>query len=232
MMNTLYIVSHLISTFASESITISEQSNKSISALGKKLKSGFTNHLPKIVLNGIVVNGKFAKTGTIVVRTLHKNWVTELMNEYHYGVAIGTDKHGVEYIIEMTNGRNVNILTKKKFIEPYTENHFKIYSIPKKDFLAEDIYKKAERFEYSAYSILNLNCIDFSKYCVYNIEPKRRGDELNGIVLKFNEMGQKLNQLYIKHPPTPEMKEFFQDNNKKLKRQRKVIAASIKTKVN
>ncbi|MGZ3931689.1 MAG: hypothetical protein ACXVNO_01495, partial [Bacteroidia bacterium] len=208
MMNTFYLISHLVSTFAAESITIAEQSNKSLDSMRRKLKTGFTNHLPKIVLNGIMVNGKFAKTGTIVVRTLSKSWVTELVNEYHYGVVIGTDANGIEYIIEMTDGRNVNILTKKKFIEPHTEGHFKIYSIPEKDFVPADIYKKAERFEYSVYSILNLNCIDFSRYCVYDIEPKRRSDELNKMVLKFNEMGQKLNELYIKYPPTPEMKEF------------------------
>jgi hypothetical protein len=184
---------------------------------------------PDLLCYGI---GKFAKTGTIVVRTLSKSWVTALINEYHYGVVIGTDANGVEYIIEMTDGRNVNILTKQKFIEPYNESHFRICSVPPTDFLPSDIYKKAEKFEYSVYSILNLNCIDFSYNCVYDIEPVRRGDVINKAVLGLNELGQKLNEIYASHQTSPEMKKFFEQNNTKLKQDQKIIAGSIKTEIN
>lgn len=229
MLNGIYILSVALNTFAEQSIIQGQLSNKKISEMRRKMKSGFTNYLPEIVLKGFFVNGKFAKTGTIVMRTLHKEVVSKIFNEFHYGVVLGTDAYGNEWIIEMTDTRNVNILTKWEFIYPYSENHFRIYSIPEKDFVPKDIYKKAERFEYEGYSILNLNCIDFSQYCVYDKEPIRRSDALNDFVLKFNELGQKLTEYYIQ--TNPSMKQFFEENDANFKRQQKVITATIKPKV-
>lgn len=231
MIQALYLITHLSSTLAAESIRISEQSNKISDNFNRSIKTGFTNRKPPIVINGIKVNGEFAKTGTIVVRTLGKSFITELLNEYHYGIVIGTDSNGEEHLIEMTDDRNVNILNKQKFIQPHNESHFKIYSRPQKDFLPEDIYKMAERFEYSKYSLLNLNCRDFVEYCIYGIEPERRSDVLNSLILGLNELGQKLNTFYGEFPESPEMMKFFNENNMKLKQQQLIIANNIKTKI-
>ncbi len=221
-------MSHLMSTFAAQSIKMHQSSQKMIGEFKKNSGFGFMSNLPTIEVQGINVNGKFAKTGTIVARTLAKGFFTDLMDEYHYGIVLGTDKNGNEKLIEMTDIRNVNILNKNKFIEPHDESHLAIYKIPNNDFTPEEIYEKAERFEYDIYSILNLNCKDFVQYCIYDQEPKRYGDYLNDFVLKFNEFGQKMNDLYSQSHPDENMRKFFEENNKKLKEDYEIIFKSIK----
>lgn len=229
-MQFIYVVGSLVHTLAAESIRQKEISERTFAPIYKGLKGGFTNNLPKITVHGIMVNGKFAPTGTIVARTLAKEFFTDLIGEYHYGVVLGTDANGVEYIIEMTDIRNVNILTKPEFIEPHNASHFKIYSYPDKTFTPQTIYDKAKKYEYTSYSLLNFNCIDFSMSIVFDVEPKRRADELNQITLRFGDIVNKINDMNLLTEKDPVMREFYEDNKRKINSQKKIIEGSIQKK--
>lgn len=230
MINTIYIISNLISTIAAESIKNKNISDAITVRLAKHLKTGFTGRKPKIELNGINVKGKFVKTGSVVIRPLEKEFITNLSGEFHYGVVLGTDTKKVEHILEMTTPSNLQIVNKKGFLSKYSQDKLSVHSTPKKTIKLDDIYKRAEKYEYSPYSLLNLNCKDVAFYCAHGIEPKRRSDELNKFALELNNLCSKLDELYLSNATEDYAKKFHKSNMLKLKEQQKIISENIEKK--
>lgn len=231
-MDGFYLALNLIHTIAAESIKQKERDAVLRKKLNKQLKTGFTNYLPSIKKHSITINGKVVPTGTIVIRPLKFKLATDIFHEFHYGVALGTDHRNFQYIIEMTDGDHVNIKTKGKFVKPYNESLLDYDYIPKKKFTPEMLYKKAKRFEDSVYSILNLNCIDFSHYIVFGKEPERRADAFNTALLEIGENLNKLDEIMLNSSNSMEQKKFYRQNIVRRNLNNKVIQHSIKTLVN
>lgn len=226
----MYLICNLISTLAAESIKHHESSVKFTKQLNKQFKIGFSNKIPKITLHGIKYQNRIVKTGTILIRPLAKEIITDISGEYHFGVVLGADANGEEYLLEMTNyPNNLRIVSKKKFLAGYPLYKLGICKEPQKVFSPEDIYSKAKKYEDSPYSILNLNCKDIAFYCVDGIIPVRRGDLLNKGVLRLNELCMNLAGIYSKQATDEAMKKFHNANIEKLKQEQKVIAGSIKS---
>lgn len=228
MSNSFYLILNMVHTMAAESIKQKEISESFRKKMNKQFKTGFSNYLPKIKKHSITINGRVVPTGTIVIRPLKFKAATDLLNEYHYGVAIGTDYKGFQYIIEMTDGDHVNIKTKAEFIKPYNERQLDYHYIPDKKFTPEILYKKARRFEDSVYSILNLNCIDFSRYLIFDKEPERRADAFNSSLVEIGNDLNKLDEIMINSSIPPEQKKFYQRNIEKRNVNNKIIQNSIK----
>lgn len=124
----------------------------------------------------IIVNGESYKVGTILKRPLGSlTTVSKCKIEYHYGVVLGTTITGQEMLIEMTNDRNVTLVTKKDFlINKFLEKDIQIKSLPPKDITREKIIERAKVYEFDTYHLLDLNCKIFAEYIVLEIEPPQR----------------------------------------------------------
>lgn len=228
-MNSIYLFGNLMSMVSSGSLKLHESKDEYAKRFNKLFNTGFSNLIPKIVTHGIIVQGKFLKTGTIVIRPLAKEFLTKISGEYHYAIVLGTDADGILYFLEMTNyPHNIRIANIKEFLDGYLLDRLEIHDIPKKDFTPEDIYVKAKRFEDTAYSILNLNCKDIAFYCIYDVEPERRADVINQCMLIVNEMCIKLDEIQIQYATDQIRKEFHQENITRLKEERKTISESIR----
>jgi hypothetical protein len=135
----------------------------------------FLNSIPEFSSDYIILKSGKALAGSVVIRPLDILGGTTL--EYHYGIVLGTSTDGRELIIEMTKGRDVNIVTKEIFLEGFELHHLEVYGVPK-EITRNEILKRAQKYQFDSYSLTKLNCKDFALYCAYLIEPKNRTEDL------------------------------------------------------
>lgn len=132
-----------------------------------------------IANNSILIKGLKIKTGTIIKRPLNINFFNSLNfnPEYHYAVVLGTDSEGAEWVVDMSSGKDVNIIEKKDFLvdNKFSEKDIEFHYIPDNAHLVNEILKRALYFKYCSYDLLDLNCKVFAEYLVLNKDiPKSR----------------------------------------------------------
>lgn len=150
----------------------------------EQMGMSFLKDVPEFSHDHIELTNGRALAGYIVKRPLNVLGGTTV--EYHYGVVLGTGVNGDELILEMTKGKNVNIVRKQDFIGGFAQSDLQVHTDKEVD--RENILSRAKKFQYHTYNLLDLNCKDFVYYCAFLIDPPSRSLDVARFQLELNDL--------------------------------------------
>lgn len=145
----------------------------------------FLKDLPEFEKDYIVISSGPVSVGTVVVRPLDIFGGTTI--EYHYGIVLGTSIDGRELILEMTKERNVNVVTKSKFLAPFAFEELQVHA-PAPQLTRDQIIERAKKYQFHDYDFLDLNCKDFALYCAFLLEPPKRWQDVLRAKIELNDV--------------------------------------------
>lgn len=170
--------------------------------------------------NYIIVNGHTFPVGTILKRPLDNFFqrATLINVEYHYAIVLGTTENGSEMLIEMTKNKGVNLITKKEFlVDKFSESEIDLYFKPKNEITRDHIFDRARKFEFDSYDLLDLNCIVFVDFVIFNIPTPKRKIEVKKFQSQLCDLKTAIYQLWLSNPENQPHYDFIKKQIKEAK---------------